>query len=522
MERTSVIAVVTATVLAAGSLTVAGPAAADVSLDLPRQAAPVAQENRGSIAYLTARYKISEDEALRRLALQKLAPALDAELAKKFPKTFAGSYLDQAGGGRLVVNSTDPAGMTAALAAAGDSAHVVAAKVKWSLAELTATEARLRRTVGDPHETTARKAEFAIDVPGNTVAVYQRAGMTAPSSARLSAAAADAAQARPAVADATLTAAVVAEAGRAEVRQLVAGAEKTGPVTMDAPVGPGCDTRQCGPPMRGGMRLNVRRSQAAPTGSSTGYLNPWYGQCTNGFNVSDNRGWNYIMTAGHCMVGSYKVGINRTYSAGTYTPVSYEVHNYENGCNGSDCGPTYPYDYSIQPYQVNDGYNWYDYWSGPYAKNQVVSWCWWTSSTWQGCVDGTFAIRGFYTYNSIAVGWVVCGTGSGDAGSDSGYTRNVNYVPGTRCGEVTGKDGGIRTNICTRPGDSGGPLFSEIDGMAYGILSTGHAGTGACPASPAGTEWSSYTPVSNIHSHVTTQLANTGEPALGFRIRTTP
>jgi streptogrisin C len=95
VERRSAIAVVTAAVLAGGGLTVAAPAAADVSLDLPRRAAPVALENRGSIAYLTAQYKISEDEALRRLALQRMAPALDSELAKKFPKTFAGSYLDQ-------------------------------------------------------------------------------------------------------------------------------------------------------------------------------------------------------------------------------------------------------------------------------------------------------------------------------------------------------------------------------------------------------------------------------------------
>jgi streptogrisin C len=525
VDRRKTVAALAGVILIAGGMAAAGPASADATLGLPAQPALKAQENRGSIAYLTQRYKVSESEALRRLALQRLAPALDAALAAKYPNTFAGTYLDQEGGGRLVVNTTDPSGIRPALAKVNDSAHVTAQQVRWSLMELTATQARLNRTIGMPHETTKRKAEVTIDVPGNVVAVYQRAGMAAPATARLDAAAAEAAQKRPAAADQKLVAAAASEGGRAEVRQLIVGEEKTGTVTRkDTPVDVGCDPRQCTAPMRGGMRLNVKRSQAAPTGGSSEYLNAWYGQCTNGFNVSDNRGWNYIMTAGHCMVGQYRVGINYTYSAGG-TPISYEVHNFENGCAGSSCGSTYPVDYSIQPYQVINyngaPYNYYDYWSGPYAKNRVVSWCWWSSSTWQGCADGTFAIRGWYDYATIGVGWVVCGTGSGDASYDSGYTRNVGYNPGTRCGEVTSKDGGIRTNICSRPGDSGGSLFSEIDGMAYGILSTGYRGTGAC-LSPPGSEWSSYSSVSRIHEHIAVQLGLVGEPARDFRIRTTP
>ena len=43
----------------------------------------------------------------------------------------------------------------------------------------------------------------------------------------------------------------------------------------------------------------------------------------------------------------------------------------------------------------------------------------------------------------------------------------------TTCGEITGKNGGLVTNIFSCQGDSGGPLFSESDHKAYGILQGG-------------------------------------------------
>jgi streptogrisin C len=181
-------------------------------------------------------------------------------------------------------------------------------------------------------------------------------------------------------------------------------------------------------------------------------------------------------------------------------------------------GSTYPQDYAIEPYQ--DG-NTASYWLGAGARQNLVnSWCYWSSSTWQGCQDGAFAIHGVYSYNQIGIGWVVCGTGSGDSSSSAGYSTNVGFSPGTRCGQVTGKNGGIVTNLCTRPGDSGGPLFSEIDGMAYGILHGGYDGHGPCPTGPAGTEWSDYSPISVIMSHVNSQTQYLEAINYGFYVVT--
>ena len=268
------------------------------------------------------------------------------------------------------------------------------------------------------------------------------------------------------------------------------------------------------------MRLNIRRNQLAPTYPNSDNLNGSWGQCTNGFNMSDtSRGWNYIMTAGHCATGSYKSGVTYAYSA-TYKPVSYEVYNFENGPTCHGCS-TYPYDFSIQPYSVVGGYNYYAYWSGPYPKNRVVSWCRRAEST-KPCQDGTFAIRGYYSYAQIGVGWIVCATGSGDNSTDSGYHSGYSTHPGTRCGEVKGKDGGIITNICSRNGDSGGPLFSEIDGRAYGILSNGTVSSGLCPSSPPGTERSWYSPVDKILSQVKKQTLYLEGKDYGFVLRTWP
>jgi hypothetical protein len=153
------------------------------------------------------------------------------------------------------------------------------------------------------------------------------------------------------------------------------------------------------------------------------------------------------------------------------------------------------------PYQ-----SWSDfsYCLGPYSERLADSWCWWGES-YGPCDDGSFRLTGYPSYTNIALGEVVSGTGSGDNYSDSGYAERYGWHPGTRCGSITGKDGGIITDICSRPGDSGGPLFSEVNGNAYGILSNGTEGSGPC-ATPVGSEWSSYSSIFQVLNHLNAQL----------------
>lgn len=63
-----------------------------------------------------------------------------------------------------------------------------------------------------------------------------------------------------------------------------------------------------------------------------------------------------------------------------------------------------------------------------------------------------------------ATGWPSSAVNYPDS-EDSG----AGYLVGTRCGRVLSTDVGINTDLCARPGDSGGPLYSQTDHTALGI-----------------------------------------------------
>jgi streptogrisin C len=89
---------------------------------------------------------------------------------------------------------------------------------------------------------------------------------------------------------------------------------------------------------------------------------------------------------------------------------------------------------------------------------------------------------------------------------DSGAGQD--YLVGTRCGKVLDDDNNtqntlqgvdIKTDICARKGDSGGPLFSQLDHTAYGILEGNlQSRSGPCESG----EFNNYIPLSTIYSTV--------------------
>jgi streptogrisin C len=124
------------------------------------------------------------------------------------------------------------------------------------------------------------------------------------------------------------------------------------------------------------------------------------------------------------------------------------------------------------------------------------------------CVDGDIAIR--HVADPI-VGTIVCAGGAAassvdyPAAYDSG--PGAGYRPGARCGRVTSLDVAINTDVCARAGDSGSPLFSEVDHTGYGILegSLQHR-TGPCLPG----ELNNYIPLSLIFGQVNTLPAAGG------------
>lgn len=208
------------------------------------------------------------------------------------------------------------------------------------------------------------------------------------------------------------------------------------------------------------------------------------------------NGWEWVLTAGHCVLGANHTHKDYAYHNGTLVLQEFQSPAYEQN--------SYPYDFAFLNYSSDASHTTFiDSWPN---QGLVLSFCRNGANdqvSGATCTFGTFTMQGRYDLNTIGIGWVVCASGSGANNQDYGGIVDTGagrgYYPGTRCGVVTQKDGGIVTNICARRGDSGGPLFSEIDWKAYGILEGSvQSRTGPCAAG----EINNYTPLTNIIQYV--------------------
>jgi streptogrisin B len=157
------------------------------------------------------------------------------------------------------------------------------------------------------------------------------------------------------------------------------------------------------------------------------YASSW--RCSLGFNVQDNSGNYYFLTAGHCTDG-----------AGTWW--SNSGHTTTLGTTAGSSFPTN--DYGIVRYT-----------NSSVAKAGTV-----------GSVDITSA-------GTPSVGTTVYRRGS-TTGIHSGRVTALNATVNYGGGDIV--YGMIQTTVCAEPGDSGGSLYSN-SGIAYGLTS---GGSGDC------------------------------------------
>ncbi|WP_328343083.1 trypsin-like peptidase domain-containing protein [Micromonospora sp. NBC_00421] len=445
----------------------AAPAAPRPAPVVTRPATQVAQAAPASVSYLSERYRVAPGEAARRLALQELSAPLADILAARFPGSYAGMWLDQAGGGVLTIAATDPAPVTEAVAGLPDARHVTVVPVRHSRRDLDAAASRVAGSLG----VTAGQ-DVLVDERANEVLVLT--GDTVPAD------------------DARL--AGVLGAGGVPVR---AQSRLDGSSIPKA-----CDPRYCAEaPMRGGIRLDVPRDDGT------------VGGCTTGFNVRAKSGQYYVLTAGHCVVGGRHQRVDDTWHQflGPKVPVGLESTAPVLAENA------FPYDYAVLPYAKGATTRWaYPRRGVGNTPSLVNYWCVADNPACASKGSRDVPVTGVTSYGAVQAGWVVCATGSaytpkaGEQYVDSG--AGAGFLPGTRCGEVIGKaSGGIDVRVCARPGDSGGPLFTESDGRALGILSNGDDGEGPC-TNPD--EKNTYAPVSVILDRVN------GRTGLDFQIAT--
>jgi len=510
-----VLAAVLAAVVVAGLGVTGGPSYAGPALERSvLDPAAVA----ASIDYLTTTFKVSRAEALRRLDLQNDAQKLDGLLRRQQPGAYGGMWLDQDNGGVLVLQSTDSAATDPYVRRLADRRHVRTVHVARSLATLTAARDRLAKAVGAGPDAIYLPA---IDETGNRVVLWDRTWVAEEKrdgtwdADSLSGKAWQTTLAGKAPRPAAATSSRIEVASTASVAQRGAAVVAETRVAADAVAAEGslvveqtlsrphpmytpyvdwgfCHPLYCSPGyggMRGGLRLDVKRDNGS------------WGGCTSGFNVRSGghiwNGWAWVITAGHCVVGK----TNQTHIQHNGYDV-LQAHGVERN--------SYPYDYTVLPYvDGNVSTSWLE---SQANHNLVMTYCRnggqdsdSATPCGQQATSNNTPIRGTHSLDEITTGWIVCATGTGSStvnyadahpsGVPPDVERNAGYLVGTRCGKVTGKDVGINTDICARDGDSGGPLFSQLDFTAYGILEGSlQSRSGSCYAG----EQNNYSPIVTI------------------------
>ncbi|MET8759131.1 trypsin-like serine protease [Lentzea sp. NPDC004782] len=434
-----------------------------------------------SIGYLVKTYGVSEREALRRLELQNDATRLDEALKREAPGEYGGMWLDQEGGGRLVVAMTKPSAAQRHVVAMPDRGHVKIRTVQHSLASLRAARDRISEQVGAGPDSVYLPSVSATE---NRVVVWERdwlkenkAGVTAEPADR----------------------AFAVEPGLVSARTL----RKPTPYSVDWGF---CHPLYCTNygPMRGGLRLDMTRD------------NGTVGGCTSGFNLRTTGGafpgvpW--VLTAGHCMATK----TNNVPTQHNGQPVVNQ-HGIEKN--------SYPYDYAaVQYVDAATANTWLE--SQP-NRNVVLKYCrngGQDSDADTPCgpqaTSQNQEITKVTPLAEILPGAIVCASGSGSSAVnypdsvDSGAGEG--YLVGTRCGRVLSTDVGINTDVCARAGDSGGPLFSQVDKAALGILE-GSQQARSGPCQPG--ELNNYAPISTILEDLSARQASGGSV---FNVITTP
>jgi streptogrisin D len=203
-------------------------------------------------------------------------------------------------------------------------------------------------------------------------------------------------------------------------------------VLVSVPAGGGAATAAFLPRARSfGAAVRVERTAAVRTHALYGGQAIYRGgsRCSAGFNTRSGSGRNYVLTAGHC-----------TDLGGAWT-----------AAGGQPIGPVAASSFPGNDFGAIRI-------SNPAALDP------------RGGVldDGVF--RDITGAGRVQVGASACKTGSTTGttcGSVRAYNVTVNYAEGTVYGLT-------RTDVCTQPGDSGGPLFAGS--LAQGITSGGTIG----------------------------------------------
>ena len=212
-----------------------------------------------------------------------------------------------------------------------------------------------------------------------------------------------------------------------------------------------CSTSRCAQPARGGIRYGTSST------STTSY------SCTSGFLSRNTSGTWYMMTAGHCVDQSN--GGDRYQNTYTSSGSQTRIRIFNVPSTG---------------WSINGRVDGARGWIPDPAVWNPSRWVWYTVNAEAYQIHHKIG-----SLSSIAIGALVC-RGGGPSLSDCGEVTDNSDQRQIDWGSPTGTKTAYLAyaeGICTRDGDSGGPVFSvQSNGdvqaaTAYGIASTSNDGT---------------------------------------------
>ncbi|MBE8476636.1 S1 family peptidase [Streptomyces justiciae] len=174
------------------------------------------------------------------------------------------------------------------------------------------------------------------------------------------------------------------------------------------------------------IKTTPGKFQKLISGGDAIYASSW--RCSLGFNVQDNSGNYYFLTAGHCTDGAGTWWSNSSHSTTL----------------GSTAGSSFPTN---------------DYGIVRYTNSSVTK-------------SGAVGSQDIASAATPSVGTTVYRRGS-TTGTHSGRVTALNATVNYGGGDIV--YGMIQTTVCAEPGDSGGPLYGGT--VAYGLTS---GGSGNC------------------------------------------
>lgn len=386
-------------------------------------------------AYYAGKYRISEDEAMRRLAIQDQAAGIEDDLAALLGEEFAGIWYDARDNGRLKIGVTATGGrLIAEIRQIADRYRVLdvtdMVSVRYSISQLERIRDGIRPDLDEMLLAGHARTSYSTMTNRVTVKAVSRLSVSEEATLRRISTIAGVSIVRTEVPSLLVT----FTTGNAGVKP------------APTPTPNICFIGLCDPPFRGG------RAFIKPTGCTAGFI----------AHYTNDPGVTLIMTAGHCIFVTTGIG-------GTWSAKDGQAHVHNLGtADGYVFSGSYGADAGVIRLDLNG------FWASPMPIFALIVNPFNSTTTF----DLEYEIRHDST---SSIGQLLCRTGAA-TGTECGLVSDLGVdVAGDNLNnQIYWIRNAGELDVCGgKGGDSGGPIYKKH--KAYGLMfSTTDAGILGC------------------------------------------